>query len=247
MSSAYRPVAVLPTYDNPRTVRNAVLGVREHLPDVILVDDGSGDAGREACDAIARDGLATVVRFDRNRGKGAAVKAGFRRAQELGFSHAFQIDSDGQHDLARIPDFLARSADSPEALVIGYPEYDASAPRARVVGRRFTLFWVGLEVGDRNLVADAMIGFRVYPVEAALASGTRCDRMGFDIEIVVQMARAGVPMVNLPVHVRYLSADEGGVSHFRMFRDNVGFSAMHARLCTVGCFRWIGRVLRGRA
>jgi len=237
---------LVPTLDNPRTVRNVVMAIRRHLPAVILVDDGSGEAGRAACDLIAADGLATLRRLDRNRGKGAAVKAGFAAARELGFTHAFQIDADGQHDIASIPTFLRASAEQPDALILGYPRYDGVIPRGRRIGRRFTNLWVDLEVGRRGAIRDAMIGFRVYPLAAALASGTRANRMDFDIEIAVRMVRNGCPVQNLPVDVQYLAAGDGGVSHFRLIRDNLGFCRLHSRLCIIGMFGWLRVVLGGR-
>jgi hypothetical protein len=114
----------------------------------------------------------------------------------------------------------------------------------RLVGRRFTTFWVDLELGGRGRVLDAMIGFRVYPLTAALAVGHTGNRMEFDVEIVVRMVQAGTPTLNLPVGVRYLTPEEGGVSHFRMVRDNLRLSWMHTRLCAAGCFRWLAGVAR---
>jgi len=244
--SAPRVCAVIPTYENPRTVCSTVQAVGRHLPDVLLVDDGSGPQGREACDAVAASGLATLLRRPRNGGKGAAVKAGFVAAAERGFTHVFQIDADGQHDLGCIPAFLAAAREQPEALIAGYPVYASSAPRSRLVARGLTSFWVAVEVGRRQCIRDAMIGFRVYPLSAALAARTRGDRMDFDIEIAVRMVRAGTPVVNLPVGVRYLSAQEGGVSHFRMLGDNLRFFGMHSRLCTSGALGWMRRTLLGR-
>ncbi|MBL8748090.1 MAG: glycosyltransferase family 2 protein [Planctomycetes bacterium] len=240
-----RVCALIPTYDNPRTVRDVVLAVRRHLPDVIVVDDGSGPEGRAACEALARDGLAAVHRLAKNSGKGGAVKAGFDVAAERGFTHAFQVDADGQHDLACMPAFVAAAADRPDALILGFPVYDATAPKTRMTARRVTKFWVDLEVG-RDRVHDAMIGCRVYPIEAARRSGTRGNRMDFDVEVVVRMARSGVPIVNLPVNVRYLTAEEGGVSHFHPVRDIVRLSWMHSRVCTGISMRWVfGRLLGG--
>lgn len=242
-----RTCALIPTYDNPLTVRRAVEAMRAHGLDVVLVDDGSGPENRAACEAIAREGLAHLCRRDRNGGKGAAVWTGLERARELGYDHAFQIDADLQHDLARVPAFLAASAAQPAALVLGYPEYDRSAPAGRLIGRRITTFWVGLEVGRRARVVDAMIGFRVYPIAAALGARPRSRRMGFDVEIIVRMARGGTPIVNLPVGVRYPEPGEGGVSHFRPVRDNLAFCLLHARLCTAGVLGWCWRAVAGRA
>ncbi len=241
-----RIAAVVPTYDNPATIATVVGNLRPHFATVFVVDDGSGPEGRTACDALAKDGRARLVRLPQNRGKGGAVKAGFAAAAEAGFTHVFQVDADGQHDLACIPAFLAAAEQNPAALVLGYPEYDASVPKARLAARRVTTFWVDLEVGRKGLVRDAMIGCRIYPLDAALRSRTRGDRMDFDVEIVVRMARMGVPVVNLPVRVRYLSRDEGGVSHFQPFRDNLRLSLMHSRICTGICTDWFLRPFRRR-
>ncbi|MFW6051016.1 MAG: glycosyltransferase family 2 protein [Myxococcota bacterium] len=239
----HRACVVVPTYDNPRTVRGVVEQARAHLPHVLLVDDGSGPEGREACEALAAEGLAEVIRRDRNGGKGAAVKTGFEAARARGFTHALQVDADGQHDLGRMPAFLQASREKPDALVLGCPEYGASAPRARLAARRITRFWVDLEVGGRHIIEDAMVGFRVYPLAAALAARARGNRMDFDVEIAVRLAWAGLPIVNLPVGVRYLPAVEGGVSHFQPLLDNLRLAWLHSRLCTVGATRWCMRKL----
>ncbi|WP_420829412.1 glycosyltransferase [Nannocystis pusilla] len=102
-AAAFRPCALIPTFDNPRTVRDVVLRVKAHLPDVVVIDDGSGPEGRAAVEAIGAEGLAHVRRRPHNGGKGAAVKTGFQFAHELGYTHALQVDADGQHDLGDIP------------------------------------------------------------------------------------------------------------------------------------------------
>lgn len=229
MSEAFRPCALIPTYDNPRTVRAVVERVRAHVPEVVVVDDGSGPEGAAAVAALGRDGLARVTRRARNGGKGAAVKTGFAFARELGFTHALQVDADGQHALEDIPRFLATAQASPQALVLGAPRYDASAPKGRLIARKITLFWTDVEAG-RGTITDPMCGFRVYPLDAALAAPRTGDRMDFDIEIAVRMAWMGVPIINLPTKVRYLARDEGGVSHFHLLRDNLRIGWMHTRL-----------------
>lgn len=233
--------ALVPTYDNAETLRGVVLALRAHLPDVIVVNDGSGSACREVCDALAREGLAVVVHRAENGGKGAAVKSGFHAALERGFTHALQVDADGQHDLARVPAFLEAARRAPASAVFAYPEYDDTAPKGRLAARRITTFWVNLEVGGKGIIEDAMVGFRVYPLRAASDLAVRSNRMDFDVEIAVRLAWAGVPIVNLPVGVRYLTAEEGGRSHFQPFRDNVRISLLHCRLCTVGCTLWCMR------
>ncbi len=240
----FRPCILVPTYNNPVTLRAVVERVRQHCDEVLVVDDGSDEAGRLACEAVAGEGLALLTRRDSNGGKGAAVKTGFKVARGLGFSHALQVDADGQHDIARIPAFLEQSKARPEALLLGFPVYDESAPRGRLIARQITRFWVALELGSADIVRDAMVGFRVYPLASAMAVSVRGNRMDFDVEIAVQMVRAGVPVINLPVAVRYLSNEEGGTSHFHAVRDNLRLSWMHTRLCVLGLWRWFAARLR---
>lgn len=231
--SAFRPCVLIPTYDNPATIAAVVARARAYVDDVVVVDDGSGPAGAAAVAALGERGDVCVVRRAHNGGKGAAVKDGFREARRLGFTHALQVDADGQHDLVDVPRFLEAARADPGALVLGCPIFDDSAPLGRRLGRRITQFWTRVETGGRH-IADPMCGFRVYPLaplgdERGLVDAAG-DRMEFDIEIAVRLVWAGVEVVNLPTRVRYLSDDEGGVSHFRMFRDNVRISWMHTRL-----------------
>lgn len=237
---SFRPCALIPTYDNPATVRAVVEAVRPHLADILLVDDGSGPAGRRACDEIAREGLAVLERRARNGGKGAAVKTGFAAARRLGFTHALQIDADGQHDPADVPRFLSEARAHPDALILGRPVFDESQPRARALGRQLSVFWVNVETGGRA-IADPQCGFRVYPVEAAIAAGARGDHMEFDLELPVRMVWAGTPVRNLPTRVRYLPAEEGGVSHFDLWRDNARISWLHVRLACTAAWRAFAR------
>jgi glycosyltransferase involved in cell wall biosynthesis len=233
--------AVVPTYNNPITVRSVVEAIRGHGLQVILMDDGSSPDGRLVCEQLQSEGLALLHRLPENRGKGTATMQGIRAARDLGYSHAFQIDADSQHDLTRVPAFVSASRAQPSAAVFAYPEYDRAAPRARVWGRLFTAFWITLEVGGRKKIMDALIGFRIYPVQATLEANPTCARMGFDPEVAVLLVRLGTDIVNLPVGVTYLTKEQGGVSHFRMFRDNLSFSVLHARLCTLGLFGWLAR------
>jgi glycosyltransferase involved in cell wall biosynthesis len=226
---SFRPCVLIPTYDNPATVRGVVEAARAQLTDIVLVDDGSGAEGRAACDAVARDGLVHLVRRAHNGGKGAAVKTGFAAARRLGFSHAVQIDADGQHDASDIPRFVAEARAHPDALILGRPIFDETQPRARALARKLSVFWARVETGG-PVIADPLCGFRVYPLEAALAAGARGDHMEFDLEIPVRMAWAGTPVRNLPTRVRYLRREEGGVSHFQLGRDNARISWLHTRL-----------------
>jgi glycosyltransferase involved in cell wall biosynthesis len=240
---AFRPCALIPTYDNPKTIRAVVESVRRHVPDVVVVDDGSAAEGRQAVAALGRDGLAHVHHREHNGGKGAAVKSGFRVAADLGFTHALQVDADGQHELEDAPRLLAAAREDPDALVLGAPIYDETAPKGRLVGRRITQWWTNLETGGR-IIDDPMCGFRVYPLARALAVRVPADRMDFDIEVAVRMVWAGARVINVPTKVKYIALDDGGVSHFKMFGDNVRISWMHTRLYNIALWR---RVFGGLA
>lgn len=234
--SSFRPCVIIPTYDNPGTITGVVESVLPYLRDVIVVDDGSGEAARTRIDALRERGLAHVVRREQNGGKGAAVKSGLQSAHALGYTHALQLDADGQHDVRDIPRFLAEAEATPSALVLGAPQFSADAPRARLYGRMISVGFVHLETLGRT-IHDPLCGFRVYPLPAALACAPRADRMEFDPEIAVRMVWSGVQVRNLPTHVRYIARAQGGVSHFRLFRDNVRISLMHSRLMCTLIFR----------
>jgi len=225
----FRPCAVIPTFENPATIAGVVERVRRHLDAVIVVDDGSAEPGRLAVEALGKAGRAQVVRRDRNGGKGAAVKTGFETARAQGFTHVLQVDADGQHALEDIPRFLSEAREFPEALILGRPVYDTSQPRVRAWAREISTFWVNVETGG-GIVDDPQIGFRVYPLAEALAADARGDHMEFDQELLVRMIWDGIPVINVPTRVRYLSAEEGGVSHYDLLRDTLRITRLHIGL-----------------
>jgi hypothetical protein len=199
---------------------------------VWVVVDGSTDDSAAAIDAIARTepGL-RVLRLARNQGKGAAVRHGLAAAQAEGFTHALVMDADGQHPAAAIEAFMAASAASPQALVMGQPLFGTDAPWIRVVSRRLSNGCAVVMTGRR--VGDTLFGFRVYPIAALLSvmqasSGMR--RFDFDPEAVIRLAWQGIRLIHLPTPVRYPSRVEGGVSHFDYVRDNLLLIRMYLRL-----------------
>lgn len=237
-TSEMRVCALVPTYNNPATVAQVVRGVLSQSIPVILIDDGSDTEARAICERLRDEHGVTLIQRA-NGGKGAAVKDGLLVAKEQGFTHAIQIDADGQHDVALLPLLIDAARRNPEAQVLGEPLFDETAPKSRLWGRRITNFWCAIETGGR-LLEDPLFGLRLYPVQAAIDSNTRANRMDWDPEIAVRMTWNGVPIVHVPTKVRYMTKEEGGVSHFRMFRDNVRISLMHSRLCIERLGRVIG-------
>ena len=226
-------VVIVPSYNTGPKVYETVAAARAVWSPVWVVIDGSDDGSAQGLQAMAAADPGLQVRvLPRNGGKGAAVLHGLRAAQAAGFSHALTMDSDGQHPAELIPAFMAASAARPEAMILGRPVFDASAPLLRVRGRRVSNWWTDLETLGAG-VADSLYGFRVYPVEALVAVMERqlwMRRFDFDTEAVVRLAWRGVKPINIDAPVRYLSAEQGGVSHFRYGRDNVLLTWMHARL-----------------
>lgn len=234
MSSPSRTHLVLiPSYNPGQKVFETVRAARAQWAPVWVVVDGSTDGTAEELQkmAIADADLRVIVR-PRNGGKGAAVLDGLAEAEALGFTHVLAMDSDGQHPADRIQAFMAESAANPKAMVLGEPIFDASAPSIRVKGRKISNWWANLETLWWG-IHDSLFGFRVYPI-GPLARLMRRSmwmrRFDFDVEAVVRLSWAGVPVRNLPAQVRYFTVAEGGVSHFNYWRDNVLLSSMHSRL-----------------
>lgn len=196
----------------------------------IIVDDGSEEATRRVLENLAANNPSlTLVRLAQNAGKGAAVIRGLQIAQQAGFSHAVQVDADGQHAIEDIPKLLALSAQNPEALISGQPIYDESIPRSRLYGRWITHIWVWIETLSLQL-KDSMCGFRVYPIAATLQLAERValgQRMDFDTEVMVRLYWQGHTSYFVPTRVTY---PQDGLSHFDALKDNLRISLMHTRL-----------------
>lgn len=227
--------AIIPAYRHYRELPRLVAALKPFCAGIIIVDDGNESPAREAIAACAEPAVA-VLRQDANSGKGAAMAAGFRAALAQGFTHALQIDADGQHDVADLPRFAAAMQAAPDAMICGQALYDESVPKARKIGRNITHFWVWVETCSFD-IADSMCGYRLYPladVAAVLRGGGVGARMDFDTEIAVRMHWRGVRVVNLPTKVIY---PEGNVSNFAMLADNVRISLMHTRLVLQAPFR----------
>lgn len=223
---------VIPVYNHGSTLEGVVRALSVHEIPMIVVDDGNDQANKAFISEVAQKfSLVTVVTRAKNGGKGKAMCDGIRKAHEMGLTHVFQIDSDGQHDSDRVSRFFELSKENPDAVICGYPEYDKDAPSSRVRGRKIANGWVHIVTLSRE-IKDAMIGFRIYPVEPyfkILESHAILDgRMGFDIDILVHFSWRGVPIISESVKVSY---PEDGISNFRVVRDNIHIAGTYARLC----------------
>ncbi|RJG02741.1 glycosyltransferase family 2 protein [Noviherbaspirillum sedimenti] len=227
----FKPCVVIPVYNHEHAVGAVVDAVLATGLPCILVDDGSTAACAQVLGHIAAAAPQQIilVRHARNQGKGEAVLTGIRHAADAGYTHALQIDADGQHCVADIPRFIEHAAAHPTSLVVGYPQYDESVPAIRLYGRYLTHVWVWINTLSLQ-VKDSMCGFRVYPVAPVLALARRHrlgTRMDFDTEVLVRLCWDGMDFINVGTRVGYPT---DGVSHFRMWRDNALISRMHATL-----------------
>jgi glycosyltransferase involved in cell wall biosynthesis len=243
---------LIPSYNTGGKVLQTVWDARRIWQPVWVVVDGSTDGTLEALQALAReDPDIRVLALPRNQGKGAAILHGLREAGAAGYTHAMTLDADGQHPADKIHEFMAASAANPEALILGLPVFDASAPRVRVHGRKLSNWCVELETLGAG-IGDSLYGFRVYPIAPLREIMERqpwMRRFDFDAEAAVRLCWRGVRPINLAAPVKYFRPEEGGVSHFRYLRDNVLLTWMHVRLILEGLVRLpflLGRRLAGR-
>ncbi|MGF1755268.1 glycosyltransferase family 2 protein [Vibrio makurazakiensis] len=225
----YQACFLIPCYNHGSTVQSVIQSLQCFGLPVILIDDGS-DENTKLClaDAEKLDKV-SLVTLPENQGKGSAVKAGIRKAHELGCTHAIQIDADGQHDLEALPKLMTMSEQNPDDVISGRPIYDDSVPKSRLYGRYITHVWVWIETLSLS-IRDSMCGFRAYPVVKTLETINRYNigsRMDFDTEILVRMYWDDCETQFVETRVIY---PEGGISHFDALWDNVKISWMHTRL-----------------
>lgn len=229
-------------FDHEYAVARVVAAVRAAGLPCLLVDDGSGSAcARELARLAATVPQTSVLRLPVNRGKGAAMHAGFAAAWQRGFSHALQVDADGQHALGDISTFVEAARRQPQALICGRPVFDRSMPAVRRYGRYLTHALVWLNTLSFS-IPDSMCGFRVYPLAPVISLMTQehiGERMDFDVEIIVRLYWRQVPLRWIPTAVTY---PLDGVSHFRMFRDNARMVTLQVRLLG-GMLRRLPRLL----
>lgn len=227
--SPYKLCAVVPVYNHGDTVGTVVTQLRQAGLPCVLVDDGCEPVCAMVLERLTAEPGVSLVKRAHNGGKGAAVRDGLLAAKELGYTHALQIDADGQHALEDVSKFSDASREHPDSAICGAPVYGDDVPRSRLYGRWLTRVWVWINTLSLD-IPDAMCGFRVYPlarVTPLLGGSSLGSRMDFDIAILVRLHWLRVPMLWLPTSVIY---PENGISHFKGLRDNLYISRMHARL-----------------
>lgn len=224
------PCLLIPIYDHGSTIGAVVESLAGFGLPCRIVDDGSHAPTRAELDRLeAEHDFVEVTHHERNGGRGAALRTGYRWAHSQGFSHALQLDADGQHDSRDVPRILEAAQKDPGALVLGRPIFDDSAPAIRMFGRKFSQGLVWLETLS-FAIEDPLCGFRCFPLAPTVALLERDplgDRMDLDPEIAVRLYWEGLPIRSVPTRVQY---HEGGLSHFAPAYDSWLIAKAHARL-----------------
>lgn len=230
MSNVFNPCLVIPCYNHAQLLAGIIERLESYGLPIIIVDDGSHATDAETLNRLTHNhNNRHLLTLPENQGKGGAVIAGFKIAYAQGFTHALQIDADGQHDMEDIPKFLKLSEQNPDALISGAPIYNDSVPKSRLYSRYITHFWVWVETLSFSII-DSMCGFRVYPLKETISLINK-EKIGcymdFDIEVMVKLYWRNVPVLFIKTNVDY---PETGLSNFRVFQDNARISWMHTRL-----------------
>ena len=216
---------IIPTYNNERTLGSVIQGVMEFTTNIIVVNDGSTDNTRRLVQKFP--GIKSL-RYSKNKGKGFALRQGFKEARKQGYRYAITIDSDGQHLPEDLPRFLEMLETNAGALIIGARNMgQAGIPEGSAFGNSFSNFWTWVETGYH--LPDTQSGYRLYPIEKYAKTQFFTNRFEFEIEILVRSAWKGIPLVSVPVSVIYPSKEER-VSHFRPFIDFTRISILNSIL-----------------
>lgn len=241
MKTLFNPVVIIPHYNHSSTITGVVEQLRSFDLPILIVDDGSSEQHHSILQTLASSPNVSVHYRTQNGGKGAAVKTALQCALEKGFTHAIQVDADGQHHLPDVVKMLELSQQNPKAMICGRPIYSSDAPKSRLYGRKITNFWIAINTLSTNIY-DGMCGFRLYPLAETVTLINQeyiGNYMDFDTEILVKAHWRRIAILWIDTPVKY---EINGISHFRGWQDNWLISKMHARLF----FGMLRRLLTGK-
>lgn len=242
----FKPCIIIPVYNHEKPLAGVIKQLKPYNISCLLIDDGSEQNCADIIQEISqRETWVSAITHPQNLGKGAAIKSALNYAQSKGYSHAFQIDADGQHNLADVNGFLEQARAHPDCVLTGHAVFDASIPKLRYYSRYLTHVWVWINTLSFQL-KDTMCGFRIYPVAVVnefLQNNHTGNYMEFDIEILVKLFRQHVCIESRPTNVNY---PEDGLSHFRLWEDNALISRMHATLFVTLITSYIPQLLKQR-
>ena len=231
----YNCCVIIPTYNNEGTLKQVIDDVLKYTHNVLVVNDGSTDSTPQILEDFSNK--VEVITHPTNQGKGKAIRNSFKKALELGYTHAITIDSDGQHFASNLPDFINEVIKHPRALVIGARNMaQEGIPGKSSFGNKFSNFWYWVETGIK--LEDTQSGYRLYPIEALENITFITNRFEFEIEVIVKAAWNKLPVKNIPVKIYYDQSDDR-VTHFRPFTDFSRISLLNTYLVTLAFLYYI--------
>lgn len=219
---------LVPTYNNELTLAAVLESLEEYTDQIIVVNDGSTDSTPELLKKFSH---LDIISYPNNKGKGFALRNGFKRAVQLDYTYAITIDSDGQHFAEDLPKFLEKLETHPNAIIMGVRNMEqASVPGKSSFGHKFSNFWFWFETGLN--INDTQSGYRLYPVKMLQAFRYLTPKYEFEIEVLVRASWGGIEITEVPVRVFY-EVKEKRISHFRPFQDFSRISVLNTVLVTI--------------
>lgn len=224
---------IVPTYENYNTIKNVVDDILKYNYFAIVVDDGSEKSIKEL---LAENENLVVLKHEINKGKGAAIITGTKKAKELGFDFVVTMDGDGQHLASQIEHLV--NAYKNDEIIIGARNFEISnVPNGSKFGRWFSNFWATWDTGYE--IKDSLSGFRIYPV-SILNLPIKTSRFDWEMEVIVRHADASKAIKEVVVECYYPTAEER-VSHFRKFWDTAAIVWVHVQILP---FKWLKSLLK---
>lgn len=218
---------LIPTYNNERTLNKVIDGVLNYTNHIIVINDGATDKTLQILKAYEN---LEQIHFPKNRGKGIALREGFKKARQLGYLYAITIDSDGQHYPEDIEVFISEIEKNPNALLIGDRNMTQEGiPKKSSFGNNFSNFWYRFETGIK--LTDTQSGYRLYPLKYLADLNYFTNKFEFEIEVIVRASWKGITVKNVPIQVLYDESER--VSHFRPIKDFTRISILNTVLVVI--------------
>jgi len=217
---------IIPTFNNQKTIVGIVEDVKKYCNDIFVVNDGSTDQTNDLLKNIS--GI-QVIGYKKNKGKGFAIRQGFKKALEMGFDYAITIDADGQHYADDLNVFADKLQEEPNALIVGSRNIAADRmPSKNTFANKFSNFWFWVETGYK--IPDSQSGYRLYPIRLYENSRFFTKKYEFEIEVMVRSAWSGIKIIPVPIKVDY---PEDRVTHFRPLPDFTRISLLNTLLVLI--------------
>jgi len=223
-------ITIIPTYNNPLTIKNVAFDVISHGYKLIIIDDGSSTIVESLFNEVEKENI-IFLRHSENKGKGEAIITGVTKAKELGYTHVVSLDGDGQH-LASQSKLLIEACSGDE-IIIGARNFEIdNIPNGSKFGRWFSNFWARWDTGQD--ITDSLSGFRIYPT-SILSLPIKTSRFDWEMEVIVRHADANRKIKEVVIECYYPTAEER-VSHFRKFSDTMAIVWVHIQILP---FKWL--------